>query len=141
MKRFSSATRWPCITEQIEVGQANHHYHAMRPHLSIIKKRSQLIIKEETVVKARFVILRGVGANQRVHTATLIAGKLDFGEQHVGRYWYVMAIHKPIPVPADPARHSVFAPSVFPAVLAGKLTTLPANGEENQQDDQGNGDG
>ena len=56
----------------------------MRTHLfGVIKKRSQLIIKEETVVKARFVILRGVGANLRVHTATLIAGKLDFGEQHV----------------------------------------------------------
>ena len=56
----------------------------MRTHLfGVIKKGSQLIIKEETVVEARFVILRGLRANQCVHTATLIAGKLDFGEQHV----------------------------------------------------------
>ena len=68
--------------DQSRAGESSLPRHAYPP-FGVIKKRSQLIIKEETVVEARFVILRGIRANQRVHTATLIAGKLDFGEQHV----------------------------------------------------------
>jgi len=46
--------------------------------LLILKQRGQLIIKEQTVIETGFSILRGVGANQRVNMAALVAGKLDF---------------------------------------------------------------
>jgi hypothetical protein len=46
--------------------------------LLILKQRGQLIIKEQTVIEPGFGILRGVGANQRIDMAALIAGKLDF---------------------------------------------------------------
>ena len=105
----------------------------MRTHLfGVIKKRSQLIIKEETVVEARFVILRGVRANQRAlnHRRCLYRT-------------------------ADFPRRSLAASSTFRPGAAGNalradtewrtgstgVTTLPANGEENQQYDKGNGDG
>ena len=69
----------PCVAQQIEIGQANHHHHAVSAHFfRIVEQRGQLIIKEKAVVKAGFIILRGIRADQRIHTAALVAGKLNF---------------------------------------------------------------
>ena len=74
----------PGVAQEIEIRQANHHHHPVRPHFfRIVEQRGELIIKEKAVVEAGFVILGGIGADQRIHSAALVAGKLDFREQRI----------------------------------------------------------
>ena len=76
----------PVVAQQIKLRQANHHHDTVRPHFFlIVQQRRQLIIKEQAVVKAGFGILGGVGANQGIHAAALIAGELQLREQHIQR--------------------------------------------------------
>ena len=68
----------PCVAQQIEIGQANHHHHPVRAHFfRVVEQRGELIVKEKEVVQAGFIILRGIRADQRIHSAALVAGKLD----------------------------------------------------------------
>ena len=69
----------PGVAQQIEIGQANHHDNTVRPDFfRIVQQRGQLIIKEKTVIEPGFIILRSVRADERVHTAALVAGELNF---------------------------------------------------------------
>ena len=69
----------PGIAQEIEIRQTNHHDDPVRSYLfRVVQQRGQLIIKEQAVIQTGFVILRGIGADQRIHTAALIAGELNF---------------------------------------------------------------
>ncbi len=72
----------PAVPQQIKVREADHHHHPVRPNLLLIlQQRRQLVIKKESVVEPGFGVLSGIGADQRIHTAALLASEMDLGQQ------------------------------------------------------------